>query len=655
MDQGYKRRLQLVAVICCAMAMLFVLPKQTAFAATQVSIARIDYSEENIIVNNNGNSKIYFASEAEADKGVWEEIAVANPSGTTEIDLSYLSATKANTLMFAVESDADKKDTVRVIINERAKKLEVTVNYEKADDLPANASIAELVNIQATIGNGDFPIKFIDLEWKKGEGGTWYKCIGNTDASKNLTVDKLQRYMIKGTTLYFRIAAIDVTSAAGIDQYGRNNGRRYSDDIKVKITKRPTAPRVVKGIDGSKFTATLKYGQEYRVTSLNGTVVPNPVWVRITDKKVKPMDLTEVVGSGDGYYSNFPSVTIEYRDYATSKKAASKISTISMPEQREPNGVIIKGDVPNVIDPTKEDVYVSYSGNKYLVITIPSASSSKPYEYAIMKTGDTDYSKAKWSTISKNSSVKISSTKARDDYELVVRLKEIKNKEVASTLLKVDGSTTDVSYTITYPSVPSFEPQLLEYMKGESYSPEPYFIVKLNDPGKIPSETKIESVKLGTKEIEIYPEEYATDSTGSYMKVTLKRDSLNSMAICTNKLLTITFKNKTVNKTSVRITITTPKAAASLDATAAPGSAVGTTAVTLNAPTAGNIYVVEVGTKVTGKTTSDKVDGAVPQYTSGSDISVTAGQYVTIYEINATTRNIVAFKSIEISASHIKN
>jgi hypothetical protein len=646
MEQSNKRRLQLVAVLCFAMAMLFALPKQTAFAASQVSIARIDYSEENIIINNEGNSKIYFATEAEADKGVWEEIAVTNPNGTTEIDFSYLSPTKANILVFAGESDANKKNPVRVIINERAKKLSVTINYERADDLAVGSDIAELVNIQATIGNGNSPIKFADLEWKKGEGGTWYKC---TDASKGLTVEKLQRYMIKGTTLYFRIEAVDIPSAAGIDQYGRNSGRRYSDDIKVIITKRPAAPKVVKGIDGSKFTAALKYGQEYRTPSMGNA------WIRITDKKVKAMDLTEIVGSGDGYTSKFPSVVIEYRDYATSKKAASKISTITMPEQRVPNGVIINGDVPNLIDPAKEDVYVSYSSNKYLVITIPSASTSKPFEYAIMKKGDTDYSNAKWSAVTKNTPVKIAATKAKDDYELIVRLKEIKNKEIASTLLKLQGSTTDVTYSITYPSVPSIEPILLEYMKGENYSPEPYFVVKLNDPGKVPSETDIESVKLGTKEIVIKSVDFATDATGSYMRVTLKRESLNTMAVCTNKILTITFKNKTVNKTSVRITITVPKAAASLDATPSPGSAVGTTAIALNPPASGNIYVVEVGAKVTGKTTSDKVGGTVPTYTSGSDINVTAGQYVTIYEINATTRNIVAFKSIEISASHIKN
>lgn len=655
MEQSNKRGLQLVAVLCFAMVMLFALPKQTAFAASQVSIARIDYSEENIIVNNEGNSKIYFASEAEADKGVWEEIAVTNPNGTTEIDFSYLSPTKANILVFAGESDANKKNPVRVIINERAKKLLVTINYEKVDDLPANSDIAELVNIQATIGNGNSPIRFTDLEWKKGEGGTWYKCTGNTDSAKDLKVEKLQRYMIKGTTLYFRIGAIDVPSDTGIDTYGRNNGRRYSDDIKVIVTKRPMAPRVVKGIDGTKFTATLKYGQEYRVTSKNGIALANPVWVRIMDKKVKSMELTEVVGSGDGYTSKFPSVVIEYRDYATSKKAASKISTITMPEQRVPNGVIINGDVPNLIDPAKEDVYVSYSSNKYLVITIPSASTSKPFEYAIMKKGDTDYSNAKWSAVTKNTPVKIAATKAKDDYELIVRLKEIKNKEIASTLLKLQGSSTDVTYSISYPSVPSIEPTLLEYMKGENYSPEPYFVVKLNGPGKVPSETDIESVKLGTKEIVIKSVDFATDATGSYMRVTLKRDSLNTMAICTNKILIITFKNKTQNKESVRITITTPKAAASLEATPSPGSAVGTTAIALNPPASGNIYVVEVGAKVTGKTTSDKVGGAVPAYTSGSDINVTAGQYVTIYEINATTRNIVAFKSIEISGTHIKN
>lgn len=652
MEQSTKRRLQLAAVLCFAMAMLFAFPKRTAFAASQVSIARIDYSDENIIVNNNGNKKIYFASESEAATGTWEEIAVTDPSGKTEIDFSYLSPSKANILLFTGENEADKKEPVRVVINEKAKKLSVAINYERADDLPANSDIAELVNIQAAIGNGNDPIKFTDLEWKKGEGGTWYKCTGNADPGKDLTAEKLQRYMIKGATLYFRIGAIDVSSASGIDQYGRNNGRRYSDGIKVKITKRPAAPKAVNGIDGSKFAAKIKYGQEYRVTEKNGVALTNPAWVKIVDKKVKSIDLAEIAGSGDGYTSKFPSVVIEYRNYAGSNKAASKISTITMPEQRVPNGVIISGNVPNAVDPAREDVYVSYSGDKYLVITIPSASSSKPYEYAIMKTGDTNYGNAKWTEIAKSSSVKVSANLARENYELIVRLKEIKNKEIASTLLKLEGSTTDVTYTISYPSVPSIEPTLLEYIKG--YSTDPYFVVKLNAPGKVPLETEIESVKLGTKVIDIKSVEKATDSTGSYMKVTLKHESLNSMAVCTNKPLTITFKNKTVNKTSVRITITAPKPAPSLNATAAPGSTAGTTAITLNPPASGNKYVVEVGAKVTGKTTSDKVS-KMDEYKSGTDIHVTAGQYVTVYEVNIKSLEIVAYKSIEITASLIKN
>ena len=44
-----------------------------AYAASSVTINRVDYINEEIVVNNNGNSMIYFATESEASRNSWRE------------------------------------------------------------------------------------------------------------------------------------------------------------------------------------------------------------------------------------------------------------------------------------------------------------------------------------------------------------------------------------------------------------------------------------------------------------------------------------------------------------------------------------------------------------------------------------------------------
>ena len=70
------------------MLLLFFLPaNDTAYGASSVTIDTVDYKEENIIVNNKGNSRIYFATENEAARNSWEVIpADDNEDDTTSID-----------------------------------------------------------------------------------------------------------------------------------------------------------------------------------------------------------------------------------------------------------------------------------------------------------------------------------------------------------------------------------------------------------------------------------------------------------------------------------------------------------------------------------------------------------------------------------------
>ena len=98
---------------------------------------------------------------------------------------------------------------------------------------------------------------------------------------------------------------------------------------------------------------------------------------------------------------------IEVRDYATANRAASKISEISLKEQRVLSGQIIEDTVAST-DEADPNIYISYNSSASISVTIPSASKDNPYQYSIVKPGENfDISRASWTTISKSSAVRI--------------------------------------------------------------------------------------------------------------------------------------------------------------------------------------------------------------------------------------------------------
>ena len=137
------------------------------------------------------------------------------------------------------------------------------------------------------------------------------------------------------------------------------------------------------------------------------------------------------------------------------------------------------------------------------------------------------------------------------------------------------------------------------------------------------------------------------------MTVTLDDSSLMTMTNCTNKLLSINFMNGTLDKSSIKLTITNPTAAGTLTATVGKGAAIGTTKITLvNTLGTGNHWAYKIGaTEVKTQNTQDIIEGATA-FSSGDSIPVTAGTYLMIYELTADNHP-VKYKCIPISADMI--
>ena len=687
---------KLFAVIAVIITVGIVIPQSDAYAATTatpIKVVSVEYYEEQIVVLNNDNSKICFATESDAARDNWEVINADSGKFTT-IDMSWLSPTIENIIV--IKGYDDTTDTKsRVIFAAKPAKLEVSISYSNMDSLitsDPDASIAPLVNIMTSIGTGDDPIDFTDLEWRKGTSGQWKQ----TD---ELTVSLLEKYIVKGTYLYFRIRAVDdvvdVTSGSGTVDFdarrvngkggilsyfeenpsitdptgvlGTNysngtDGRRFSNEIKVKVAKKSSATGY--GIDGEDFTADIKYGKEYRVT-LSGATSD---WIQVTDRTVKTIPLSTIVkgASSSATYDGttaakaFPAMKIEVRDYATSKSASSKITETTLNAQRTITGSTLDGPAPEDADTTDKNIYISYNGNKNLVLEIPSASSTQPYEYTVVKPSDSfNLTKATWSQVTKGTAVKILASKAVDNGTLYIRKKEIKAKNATSTSDAVDFelASTYVTTEIKYPSTPDIVDANYIFTKG--YSSDITFMITLNANGKEAYESEVKTIKLGTKEI-AFTQTPATSGGVKTLTVTLKAESLTALTNCYVKPITITYKNGTIDKTSIKLTIQNSASATSLTAIHAKATNTGTAFNVVTSKNAGNSWVyvitdaaisgVNIQDKVTDKTTATQTT-----ITSASvdDVAITAGKYLTIFEVNSAGY-IVKYKSIQINAEYIK-
>lgn len=687
-----KQMLRLMLLITFALIGLVCYPKQKAYAAAtnEVEVVAVAYSDESIIVKNNGNTKIYYANEMDAGRGNWDVIEVGSSETFTVIDFSYLSPNTENILKIKGDKDITP---ARVIIRKRPQKLEVSINYSTFD---SSTKVAELLNIRSTEGTGLEPIVMKDLEWKKGTDGEWL-------SSDDLQTALLKRYLLKGTILYFRTAALnDVAEVSGpagyltetfradVGGYSYKNefenysgaekdlvfttlpdgtqGRRAGTEVRLKINKQAVTPATK--VDGSEFTMDIDYGQEYRISFDGGKTYPID-WTKVTDRTGKPLQLADMIKNkdgADGLTVQFPAMSIDVRDYATEKAASSRIRTTNIPAQRGVVSPTVEG-TPVTAD---DSVYVSYSGTKNLIVNIPRATEDAPYEYTVTKDGSTlDLSRAVWVEISKGTAVKIASTKAVDGSTIYFRKKEIKYQAETRTHLEVafQMASTYTTFKVSYPSLPIAPKKTYVYTKG--FSGDIDIIVPLNVAGRKPFENKVKTVKLGTKEIPFtllyYPSFSGTmdKDVVNYMYIRLTGAELAKMTNCTARSLSIYYENGTVDKSSSKLTIKNPTDAGNLLMQPTVGATPNTTLVTVLSmiPSTNQLYYAFTAAEVTGKKCEDAInitdtaykvlDPAVAIDTTGK-----SGQWLTVYELvkpvlPGDPSYIVRYKSIQLTDAMI--
>lgn len=280
---------------------------------------KIEYGKQQVEVNASGSKYVFFGVE---DKNgnikTWERIQAAS-DGKAVIDLSSFSTAKE----WKFQAYGDKNvtsegapDPAKITVSAVAKK--VTAKYNPSGEA---GKVIEVKVDGTDVAASKLEFRTQNTTWQDVEQG------GN-----NVIEGNIDKYSLYGTTLILRQKADEGTNGTG--------GALASKEVKVKITKRANAPKVV--LDPVKLTVTIPAKAEWRI--LDDQFAPIKVtgadtttgWVSATTAKVILTDAKykELLTSASDYlFDKAKAKTIEVRTAATDKKPASKVGYITLEKQ----------------------------------------------------------------------------------------------------------------------------------------------------------------------------------------------------------------------------------------------------------------------------------------------------------------------------------
>lgn len=394
--RSYGSLLLLFALICMMGASL--VSGTDAKAASNVAVTEIDYENLTLTLNPNGNTLLYYST----NKNTWNEIETCEgKDGTKIMDIAWTSVTSDTKLYF---KGNEATGVVMVTLPKIETKLKATFQ--------AKDGTVELSNY------GDATEFF----WRKSTDYNWKKVsIDENSESYKSFIKELDNFRVMGATIYLRTAQIKGN--------GSNTGCRPSKEVKLIIKKRSSMPSVKLNIKKLTFNTTTKL--EYRIAGEK-----DAAWTSC-EKTMKLRDIT----SEPFDKKNASAVTIEFRKAATDRVGASKTRSISIPVQTE---------APT--DATVQSYYqTSGSGSsekKSFVFSIKDASKENPYEYVLVKAGNTfNESKAAWKTLKNDKVKKFSQRSAPEGSVLYVRYKGVSENAKKNIALKLPSDTMEIKVT----------------------------------------------------------------------------------------------------------------------------------------------------------------------------------------------------------------
>lgn len=447
-----------------------------------VSVTEIDYENLTLTVQANAeDSRVFFATTKTAS--VWEEI----PGGVDEkqqatMDISWISA--SGNVSLYLKGDKSK-NPVKVVVPKQNTKFKAKFN---------------------TLDN---TIKFSNMKdakavyWKKTNSSEWILFQSANEAEQKKFANMIENFCTKGITLQFRTAQVKGTSAEQV-------GARPSKVSSVTISKRATAPSV------SLNYSTLMFGAK---KTLEYKLSDSETWMDVSSQKLYLEDVIPKAIYNEGIQTEEleDTISVDFRTKATSSKIASQICTLQIPMQKN-----------TLLD----NVIFSYTGSKQCKIEIikkelsdeivlDAASSTNPYEYTIVKAGDTfDVHTAKWTTIT-SETTKISSSIAPKGSLIYLRKKATSSELATKAVVVSEG--------LDYPNQDTLD-QEAELTKIQGVEKENTFTIVVSN-----KDTKVSSIKFNNVEAGFKASDAVKNAeTGKYLITVTINDTKDIEAVSAN-------------------------------------------------------------------------------------------------------------------------
>ena len=367
----------LVALLVIAVAGIFFAGVNIVKADSKsITIQEINYTDSTITLKANaGDSIIYFSDKSGK---TWEAVpGELGPDQTITMDISWISVSSSYTLRFKGDVSTSM---VSVVIPRQATNFRAAYNKVKG-------TVAFTNQVGRTV------------QWRKKDSYLW-----NTVDIVTFP-NELEMLCTQGATLYLRLAPTNGFSA-GDTLYA---GERPSKEVLLSVPKKTTAPTI--NIDGSKFLIPATKNMSYRTVRADGTLSD---WITVTN--ATNLLLKDI--AGNALYTDSTTiqseVTLQFRKNATSSSQVSHIASVTIPIQEK------------ALSEEENGISIEYTSSASLNLTIKAASSTKPFEYTIVKKDEKlDYLTANWVTVSSPASILISKTSAPEGSYIYVRKKSI--------------------------------------------------------------------------------------------------------------------------------------------------------------------------------------------------------------------------------------
>jgi len=357
-----------------------------------VQIVKIDYNEGYVLINPNGNSKVYYT---QTSKNAWYEVEgglVVNEGSLADclkLDISWISDSKEFSLTFKGNENDEEEKLVLPAANTGLK--------------AKFAPLDNTIDFDNVAGAAHF-------QWRKATSNNWENSV--SISNQKAFSEAVEALRVKGGKIVVRIPG---------EQGDPANAKRPSKSITLSISKRANSPSLK--VDVNKLTLNTSTAMEYMVYAVGGDIKESAKWVPC-HKNISLAEISKEIFVDTATDKKSKDVVVAVRKAATGKASHSKTAYFTIPAQTA---------APS-IDLAKNKITQSSATKFSFSLTM---AGPFPYQYAVaIKSGDGyDESNLVWKNVSINKNISFSSSKIPSGSVVYIRERGVAQSSKATLRL----------------------------------------------------------------------------------------------------------------------------------------------------------------------------------------------------------------------------